>query len=262
MSDPGSAPMVRTRGLTKRFGDREVLRGIDLDVPEGQVVSIIGPSGSGKSTLLRTLMTLDRPDAGRIEIDGESLYTELRGGAEVPAGEAHIRRVRGRIGMVFQHFNLFPHLTALENVTEAPVHVLGLSKADATRHGTEYLRRVGLGDKLEAYPRELSGGQKQRVAIARALALHPPVMLFDEITSALDPELVGGILELLADLSRAREITMLIVTHEMRFARESSDRILFFDRGIVLEDDEPGVIFTAPRHERTREFLQSVLGPV
>ncbi len=252
-------PMIAIRGLRKAFGDREVLRGIDLDVPEGQVVSVIGPSGSGKSTLLRILMTLDRPDAGRIEIGGDSLYTEDRGGREVPASEAHIRRIRGRLGMVFQHFNLFPHFTALENVMEAPVHVLGRPKAEARREAAAHLERVGLGDKLDALPRELSGGQKQRVAIARALALHPPVMLFDEITSALDPELVGGILDLLRELSRAREMTMLIVTHEMRFARDSSDRILFFDRGMVLEDAGPDVMFTAPRHERTRAFLQSIL---
>ena len=251
--------MIAIRGLRKAFGGREVLNGIDLDVPEGQVVSIIGPSGSGKSTLLRILMTLDRPDAGRIEIGGESLYTERRGDREVPAGEAHIRRVRGRIGMVFQHFNLFPHFTALQNVMEAPVHVLGRPKADAAREAAAHLGRVGLGDKLDALPRELSGGQKQRVAIARALAMRPPVMLFDEITSALDPELVGGILDLLRELSRAREMTMLIVTHEMRFARDSSDRILFFDRGIVLEDARPDVMFTEPRHERAREFLRSIL---
>jgi polar amino acid transport system ATP-binding protein len=252
-------PMIAIRGLHKAFGGREVLSGIDLDVPEGQVVSIIGPSGSGKSTLLRILMTLDRPDAGRIAIGGESLYTERRGDREVPAGEGHIRRVRGRIGMVFQHFNLFPHFTALENVMEAPVHVLGVPTAEAAREAAAGLERVGLGDKLHALPRELSGGQKQRVAIARALAMHPPVMLFDEITSALDPELVGGILDLLRELSRAREMTMLIVTHEMRFARDSSDRTLFFDRGIVLEDARPDVMFTAPRHERTREFLRSIL---
>jgi polar amino acid transport system ATP-binding protein len=252
-------PMIAIRSLRKRFGDREVLCGIDLDVPEGQVVSVIGPSGSGKTTLLRILMTLDRPDAGRIEIAGDSLYTERRGSVEVPAGERHLRTIRGRIGMVFQHFNLFPHLTAIQNVMEAPVYVRGLSKGDAAREAAVYLERVGLGDKLDALPRELSGGQKQRVAIARALAMRPPVMLFDEITSALDPELVGGILDLLRELSRAREMTMLIVTHEMRFARDSSDRVLFFDRGMVLEDAEPDVIFTAPRHGRTREFLHSVL---
>jgi polar amino acid transport system ATP-binding protein len=252
-------PMIAIRGLRKRFGDREVLSGVDLDVPEGQVVSIIGPSGSGKSTLLRILMTLERPDEGRIAIAGESLYTERRNGRDTPARDAHIRRIRGRVGMVFQHFNLFPHLTAIQNVMEAPVHVRGLSRPDAAREAAEYLARVGLGDKRHALPRELSGGQKQRVAIARALAMRPPIMLFDEITSALDPELVGGILDLLRDLSRAREMTCLIVTHEMRFAREASDRILFFDRGKVLEDAEPGVMFTAPRHERTRAFLHSIL---
>jgi polar amino acid transport system ATP-binding protein len=259
MSGRRPAATVRIRGLRKRFGDRDVLCGIDLDVPAGQVVSIIGPSGSGKSTLLRVLMTLERPDAGRVEIGGESLYTECRNGRETPAGEAHVRRVRGSVGMVFQHFNLFPHLTALDNVMEAPVHVRGLARADAAREAEAHLARVGLSDKLGAYPRELSGGQKQRVAIARALAMQPPLMLFDEITSALDPELVGGVLDLLGELSRSREMTMLIVTHEMRFARDSSDRILFFDRGMVLEDAEPALIFSAPRHARTRAFLQSVL---
>lgn len=252
-------PMVRIRGLRKGFGGREVLRGVDLDVPEGQIVSIIGRSGSGKSTLLRVLMTLERPDSGHVEVAGQSVFSEMYRGQERPASEAHMRRVRTKVGMVFQHFNLFPHMTALHNVMEAPVHVLGLSKADARGHAMEYLDRVGLSDKLDAYPAELSGGQKQRVAIARALAMRPPLMLFDEITSALDPELVGGILDVLRELSASREMTMLIVTHEMGFARESSDRVLFFDDGLVLEDAPPGEMFTQPRHERTREFLKSVL---
>ncbi|MGH9162571.1 MAG: ectoine/hydroxyectoine ABC transporter ATP-binding protein EhuA [Vicinamibacteraceae bacterium] len=253
------APIVRIQGLHKRFGALEVLRGLDLEIPEGQVVSIIGPSGSGKSTLLRMLMTLDRPDSGRIEIAGESLYTVRKDGRERPAGEAHVRRVRRNIGMVFQHFNLFPHMTVLQNVTEAPVHVLGLSKAEAEHAATADLERVGLGDKLTAYPAELSGGQKQRVAIARALAMHPRIMLFDEITSALDPELVGGILDLLRELAASGETTMLIVTHVMSFARRCSHRVLFFDHGVVLEDAHPEEIFTAPRHERAREFLASIL---
>ena len=252
-------PLVRIRQLRKRFGDLEVLRGIDLDVPDGQVVSIIGPSGSGKSTLLRVLMTLDWPDGGRIEIGGESLYTMPGNGSEVPATQGHVRRVRRSIGMVFQHFNLFPHMTALQNVMEAPVHVLRLPKEDARRQAASYLDRVGLTDKLLAYPRELSGGQKQRVAIARALAMHPRLMLLDEITSALDPELVGGILDLLRDVSRTREMTMLIVTHEMAFARSSSDRVLFFDQGLIVEDAKPEIMFTSPREDRTREFLKSIL---
>jgi polar amino acid transport system ATP-binding protein len=257
MSGEAAVPLVRIRQLHKRFGPIEVLRGIDLDVPEGQVVSIIGPSGSGKSTLLRILMTLERPDEGSVDIAGEALYPAGRNGRA--AGEAHVRRVRRHIGMVFQHFNLFPHMTALQNVMEAPVHVLGLPGHEARQQASAYLARVGLGDKLQAYPRELSGGQKQRVAIARALAMRPRLMLFDEITSALDPELVGGILDLLRDLTAAREMTMLIVTHEMSFARSSSDRVLFFDRGVIVEDAGPAVMFTAPRHERTREFLRGVL---
>jgi len=253
-------PAVRVRGLRKAFGELEVLKGIDLDVPEGQVVAVIGPSGSGKSTLLRVLMTLEHPDAGRIEIGGESLFTMMRGDREVPADGAHLRHVRQALGMVFQHFNLFPHMTALANVMEAPRHVLGKSKDEARREAAAYLERVGLGDKLEAYPAELSGGQKQRVAIARALALHPRIMLFDEITSALDPELVGGILALLRELADSGEMTMLIVTHEMGFARESSDRVLFFDKGVIVEDAPPETIFTAPAHARTRDFLSSLLG--
>jgi len=261
MSERPSAPLVRIRGLWKRFGELAVLRGIDLDVPDGQVVSIIGPSGSGKSTLLRVLMTLEWPTEGRVEIAGEPLFTMRRGGRDHPADEAHMRRVRGRIGMVFQHFNLFPHMTAIQNVMEAPASVLRLSKADARDRAAGYLRRVELGDKLDAYPRELSGGQKQRVAIARALAMRPQLMLFDEITSALDPELVGGILALLRELSATREMTMLIVTHEMSFARGSSDRVLFFDRGAIVEDADPETVFTAPQQPRTREFLRSILTP-
>ena len=260
MSEGAAVPLVRIRHLHKRFGAIEVLRGIDLDVPEGQVVSIIGPSGSGKSTLLRVLMTLERPDEGSVDIAGDALYPAAQNG-HGRAGEAQARRVRRHIGMVFQQFNLFPHMTALQNVMEAPVHVLGLPGHEARQQASAYLARVGLGDKLQAYPRELSGGQKQRVAIARALAMRPRLMLFDEITSALDPELVGGILDLLGDLTTERGMTMLIVTHEMSFARSSSDRVLFFDRGLIVEDAEPAVMFTAPRRDRTREFLRSVLNP-
>jgi polar amino acid transport system ATP-binding protein len=247
------------RGLSTRLGRFVVLGGIDLDVPERLVFSILGPCVSVMSPLRRVLFTLERPDAGRVEIAGESLYTEPRGDGERPAGEAHIRRVRRQVGMVFQHFNLFPHMTALENVMEAPVHVLRLSRADARDRATSYLDRVGLADKRDAYPRQLSGGQKQRVAIARALAMQPRLMLFDEITSALDPELVGGILDLLRELGAAHDMTMLIVTHEMGFARSSSDRVLFFDGGAILEDASPAVLFTATTHPRTRDFLKSIL---
>jgi polar amino acid transport system ATP-binding protein len=250
---------IRVLGLMKSYGDLQVLRGINIDIPQGQTVSIIGPSGSGKSTFLRILMTLEGPNSGRIEIDGESLFTMKKAGKEVPANRAYIRRIRRKISMVFQQFNLFPHMRVLRNVTEAPIHVLGLSKSEAVKRARHYLEIVGLNDKFDAYPGQLSGGQKQRVAIARALAMKPEIMLFDEITSALDPELVGGIMDLLRTISETGDTSMLIVTHEMNFARESSDRVLFFDQGMILEDGLPEVIFTHPKHDRTREFLQSVL---
>lgn len=250
---------VRLEGIVKRYGELEVLRGVNLEIPSGQTVAVIGPSGSGKSTLLRLLMTLDKPDAGRIEIAGESLWTVFRNGREVPADARHVRRLRGKVGMVFQHFNLFPHMTALGNVIEAPMRVRGLPRAEAEALGMEQLERVGLADKRNAYPAELSGGQKQRVAIARALAMQPEIMLLDEITSALDPELVGGILKLLDELARTRRMTMLIVTHHMKFAERCSDRVLFFEQGRILEEGRPEVIFHNPRQERTRQFLESIL---
>jgi polar amino acid transport system ATP-binding protein len=253
-----AGPIVRLRGIRKRYGAQEVLRGVDLDVRAGETVSIIGPSGSGKSTLLRLIMTLDRPDAGRIEIDGESPWPErARGMSGRNAGMA-LRRVRGKVGMVFQHFNLFPHLSVLGNVMEAPLRVLGLPSDQAQACAQRYLAAVGMTDKADAYPAVLSGGQRQRVAIARALAMQPKVMLFDEITSALDPELVGGILALLQELSAAGEMTMLIVTHHMRFARSSSDRVLFFDGGVVVEDAHPQALFDAPADERVRRFIAAV----
>ncbi|UCD70369.1 MAG: ectoine/hydroxyectoine ABC transporter ATP-binding protein EhuA [Betaproteobacteria bacterium] len=247
------------RDVHKHFDKLKVLRGIDLDVPQAQTVSIIGPSGSGKSTLLRLLMTLDPPTAGRIEIEGESLWTVERQGGEVAAPEQHIRKVRSKVGMVFQHFNLFPHMSAQANVALAPVNVKGLAKTEANERAGHYLDMVGLGDKYNAFPAQLSGGQKQRVAIARALAMEPRIMLFDEITSALDPELVGGILAILRDLSNRRFMTMLIVTHEMNFAERSSDRVLFFDEGRILEDGPPEQVLKNPREQRTRDFLRSVL---
>ena len=267
-------PMVRLEGVSKAYGSLEVLRGIDLEIPSGQTVSIIGPSGSGKSTLLRLLMTLDQPDSGTIEIDGETLWSMPRppnsersgiwrgksaNGSGPVASSSHLRLIRGKVGMVFQHFNLFPHMTALGNVAEAPVQVQGLNSDQGRERARQYLELVGLGDKLSAYPHELSGGQKQRVAIARALALRPKVMLFDEITSALDPELVGGILAILQDLARQRLMTMLIVTHHMKFAERCSDRVLFFEQGKIHEDGPPQKLFHTPSEERTREFLQAVL---
>ena len=252
-------PIIRLRGVHKSYGAQLVLRGIDLDVPAGETVSVIGPSGSGKSTLLRLLMTLDRPDRGLIEIDGGAPWLAEQDGRPGKPDERRLRRVRSKLGMVFQHFNLFPHMTALGNVCEAPVHVLGLTAAAARERALDYLSMVGLADKADAYPATLSGGQKQRVAIARALAMQPKIMLFDEITSALDPELVGGILQLLRRLAEQRTMTIVIVTHHMAFAESTSDRVLFFDHGVIVEDGPPSVIFRSPSEERTRRFLDAVL---
>lgn len=252
---------IELKGVTKRFGDVTVLRDINLHIEAGQTVSVIGPSGSGKSTLLRLLMALDKPEKGEIFIDGESMWRVPAGtnGDTKPAPASHVRRIRGKIGMVFQHFNLFPHMTALQNVMEAPQYVMGLSKEEARERAAEYLTMVGLGDKLDSYPGNLSGGQKQRVGIARALAMSPHVMLFDEVTSALDPELVGGILEIMQDLARQRTMTMIIVTHQMTFAERSSDRTLFFDQGQVVEDAPSEQLFKNPQHERTKAFLDAVI---
>jgi polar amino acid transport system ATP-binding protein len=251
--------IVHMRGVNKSYGDLRVLRDLDLEVARGERLAVIGPSGSGKSTLLRLLMTLERPDSGLIEVDGDPLYEIERGGRRVAGDERHLRRVRGKVGMVFQHFNLFPHMKALENVVLAPMRVLGMSRGEADARGRELLSMVGLGDKVDAYPAQLSGGQKQRVAIARALALQPRVMLFDEVTSALDPELVGEVLQVLRRLAQDTDMTMIVVTHEMSFARDIADRVAFFDHGRVVEDDTPDVIFANPQHERTREFLRAVL---
>ncbi|MBI2952423.1 ectoine/hydroxyectoine ABC transporter ATP-binding protein EhuA [bacterium] len=251
--------MVRLGKVNKSYGDLRVLRDLDIEVAPGERLAVIGPSGSGKSTLLRLLMTLERPDSGLIEVDGDSLWEMERGGRQAPADERHLRRVRGKVGMVFQHFNLFPHMKALENVALAPMRVLGLSRREAEARGRELLGRVGLEGKVDAYPAQLSGGQKQRVAIARALAAQPRVMLFDEVTSALDPELVGEVLNVLRQLAQDTDMTMIVVTHEMNFAREIADRVAFFDHGRVVEDDTPDVIFANPQHERTREFLRAVI---
>jgi polar amino acid transport system ATP-binding protein len=252
-------PIVRLRDVRKSFGELQVLRDLNLDVRAGQKVALIGPSGSGKSTILRIIMTLEGIDSGRVEIAGNSIWTMVRNGAEVPADDNHLRQVRANVGMVFQHFNLFPHMNVLRNVTEAPIHVLGLPRDEAKRRATELLELVGLTDKVDAYPAQLSGGQKQRVAIARALAMRPKIMLFDEVTSALDPELVGEVLSVLRTLAYETEMTMLIVTHEIRFAQEIADRVVFMEGGRVVEDDVPEVIFSNPKHERTREFLNAVL---
>lgn len=253
-------PIVKFDKVVKRFGDLTVLNKLDFDVRKGEKVSIIGPSGSGKSTVLRILMTLEGIDEGRVTVDGDPLWHEPNASGElVPASETHLRKMRSKLGMVFQHFNLFPHMTVLRNITEAPVQVLGLSKADAKLRGEELLELVGLSDQANKYPSQLSGGQKQRVGIARALAMRPSILLFDEPTSALDPELVGEVLNVIGKLADEHDLTMLLVTHEMRFAREISDRVCFFDRGRIREEGAPEDIFTDPNEDRTREFLQAVL---
>jgi polar amino acid transport system ATP-binding protein len=252
-------PIVQFQAVTKRFGDLVVLDALNLDVAPNEQLVIIGPSGSGKSTLLRLLMTLERPNDGHIKVDGDYLYHMERGGQLVPADLRHIRKVRGNIGMVFQQFNLFPHMTALRNVTEAPRHVLGLSREEARERAEELLGLVGLGGKLDSYPSQLSGGQQQRVAIARALAMRPRIMLFDEVTSALDPELVGEVLGVMRTLAVEHDQTMLIVTHEMSFARDIADRVCFFDKGRIVEQGPPARIFSEPTEVRTREFLRAVL---
>jgi polar amino acid transport system ATP-binding protein len=251
--------MVRFEQVTKSYGSLVVLDQLDLDVAAGEKVAIIGPSGSGKTTVLRMLMTLERINGGVIWVDGEPLTSMQRNGELVPADQRHLRRMRGKIGMVFQHFNLFPHMTALKNCMEAPVTVLGLSRDEAQSRGRELLEMVGLGDKLDHYPAQLSGGQQQRVAIARALAMRPKVMLFDEVTSALDPELVGEVLNVIRQLGDAHDLTMLMVTHQMGFAKEFADRVCFFYGGRICEQGAPETIFGAPENERTQQFLRAVL---
>jgi polar amino acid transport system ATP-binding protein len=258
-SQTTTAPIVRFERVTKSFGHVTVLRELDLSVAPAEKVAIIGPSGSGKTTILRVLMTLERPTAGVVFVNGEPLWHKRVTGQLVPADRAHLRRMRGAIGMVFQHFNLFPHMTVLRNVTEAPIYVNKQPPAAAAEYARELLNMVGLSDKFDSYPYQLSGGQKQRVAIARALAMKPRVMMFDEVTSALDPELVGEVLGVMRKLARETEMTMLIVTHEMGFAREVADRVLFFDGGRIVEDGPPAQIFDHPAEPRTREFLRAVL---
>lgn len=245
--------------VEKAFGENVVLNKLDLQTDPGEVVVIIGPSGSGKTTILRVIMTLERIDEGTIQIDGHHLYHEEKNGELVAASEKHIRSVRSDISMVFQHFNLFPHMSARQNVMLAPMKVKGLGEDEADAQAQELLNKVGLGDKLDHTPSELSGGQKQRVAIARSLAMEPKVMLFDEVTSALDPELVGEVLSVLRELAASGEMTMMMVTHEMGFASEMADRVLMFDKGQILEQGPPDKIFKNPDHERTKTFLRAVL---
>ncbi|MBM7095420.1 amino acid ABC transporter ATP-binding protein [Bacillus sp. H-16] len=240
--------MIQVRDLHKSFGDLEVLKGIDADVKEKEVVCVIGPSGSGKSTFLRCLNMLEEITSGEVVIDGEKLTDP----------KVNINKLRSRVGMVFQHFNLFPHMTVLENVMLGPLKVKEMKKAETEELALALLKKVGLSDKAHVYPGSLSGGQKQRVAIARALAMNPKVMLFDEPTSALDPELVGGVLEAMKDLAK-EGMTMVVVTHEMGFAREMGDRVIFMDQGKIMEEGKPEEIFDNPQNPRTQDFLRMVL---
>jgi polar amino acid transport system ATP-binding protein len=249
-------PLLKLDGIHKRFGELEVLRGIDLEVGRGEVVCVIGPSGSGKSTLLRCINLLEPPEEGEIFLEGRDIC-KGPGSGEGESGW-DVNFLRQRIGMVFQQFNLFPHRTALQNVTMAPEKALGRSKAEAQQKGTALLERVGLGDKLNQYPERLSGGQQQRVAIARALAMDPHLMLFDEVTSALDPELVKEVLDVMRELV-SEGMTMIVVTHEMGFAHEVGDRIVFMDAGQIVEQGPPSSVLDDPREERTKRFLGLVL---
>jgi polar amino acid transport system ATP-binding protein len=255
MSD---VPMVLADRVSKSFGSNHVLRGISLEVPRGEVLCLVGPSGSGKSTFLRCINHLERVDAGRLAVDGTLVGYEERGGKLYELRPKVAAKQRSDIGMVFQKFNLFPHMTALENIIEAPTLVRGLSKAKAVARGKELLDRVGLANKAGAYPAHLSGGQQQRVAIARALAMDPKLMLFDEPTSALDPELVGEVLDVMKGLAESG-MTMIVVTHELGFAREVADSVVFMDDGVVVEAGRPDDVLTNPQHARTKAFLSKVL---
>jgi polar amino acid transport system ATP-binding protein len=250
--------MVKAEGVHKRYGRNEVLKGITLEVGKGEVMCLLGPSGSGKSTFLRCINHLEKINAGRLSVDGELVGYRQVGDKLHELREAEVARQRAEIGMVFQHFNLFPHMTAIENVTCAPVYVKRLARDRARTRGAELLAKVGLPDKLDHYPAQLSGGQQQRVAIARALAMEPKLMLFDEPTSALDPELVDEVLQSMKELAR-EGMTMVVVTHEMGFAREVADTVVFMDAGVVVEAGTPAAVLGEPREERTRAFLSKVL---
>ena len=251
-------PMVKAEAVHKSFGRLEVLRGIDLEVFPGEVMCMIGPSGSGKSTFLRCINHLEKIDAGRLSVDGELVGYKQRGDKLHELPDAEVCKKRSEIGMVFQRFNLFPHMTALENVIEAPVRVKKESRAVAVERARQLLGRVGLSEKVDVYPNQLSGGQQQRVAIARALAMEPKLMLFDEPTSALDPELVGDVLDVMRALAEDG-MTMVVVTHEMGFAREVGDSLVFMDGGVIVESGKPRDVLANPREERTRSFLSKVL---
>src|SRR5271156_3382602 len=256
---PPAPALVSMRGISKSYGERKILDGIALDVAQGEKVALIGPSGSGKTTILRLAIGLVKPDEGTIRIDGNYLWHEARPDGLRPAGERHARKVRRSIGIVFQHFNLFPHMTALQNVREPLVHVLGLSRAESDARAIDLLSQVGLKKHLTKRPAQLSGGQQQRVAIARSLALQPKVMLFAEVTSALDPELVGEVLRIVRELAHASDMSMLIVTHEISFAADIADRVLMFDEGRLVEEGPPLQVLKNPVNPRTRQFLRAIL---
>jgi polar amino acid transport system ATP-binding protein len=253
-----TAPMVKAESVRKSFGRLEVLKGITLEVARGEVMCLIGPSGSGKSTLLRCINHLEKINAGRLSVDGDLVGYRQKGAKLYEQRESEVAESRSSIGMVFQRFNLFPHMTAIENVIEAPIHVQNRPKAEAVLRGRELLKRVGLADKFDEYPRRLSGGQQQRVAIARALAMDPKLMLFDEPTSALDPELIKEVLDVMRDLAGIG-MTMIVVTHEIEFAKDVANRVVFMDAGVVVEEGSPHDVLDHPKHERTKRFLGLVL---
>ena len=257
-ADPASTPMVKAEGVCKNFGALKVLKGVTLEIGRGQVLVLVGPSGSGKSTFLRCINHLEQVNGGRLYVDGELIGYHERGGKlyEMPPREA--AKQRRDIGMVFQHFNLFPHRNALANIIEAPMQVKGVKKAEAIERAKDLLDQVGLSDKATAYPAQLSGGQQQRVAIARALAMKPKLMLFDEPTSALDPELVGEVLGVMKKLA-SEGMTMVVVTHEMGFAREVADQLVFMDAGVIVERGNPREVLSNPQHDRTKAFLSKVM---
>ncbi|MFW1676343.1 ectoine/hydroxyectoine ABC transporter ATP-binding protein EhuA [Pontibacter sp. JAM-7] len=254
-----STAKIRFQGVQKSFGDQVLFDGFDLDIQDQEIVTLIGPSGSGKSTLLRMLMTLENINGGEIYVDGEPLWQQQHSGNQTSVDQPHLRHMRSKMGMVFQHFNLFPHMTVLRNIAEAPMRVLGKSRHQAYTEAEQLLAQVGLAEKGDAFPADLSGGQKQRVGIARTLAMQPSVLLLDEITSALDPELVDEVLDVIRQLAKTQRYTMLLVTHEMYFAREISDRVCFLEQGKIVEEGTPEALFNNPSEPRTQSFLASFL---
>ncbi len=258
MSSDTHNPAVQMRQVEKKYGKQIVLSELDLDVHQGEKLALIGPSGSGKSTILRILMTLEAIQKGEVYIDGSPLWKNVNGKTTSATGQ-DLHNIRTHVGMVFQHYNLFPHMRVLENLTAAPIQVLNKNREEVDTLARDLLEKVGLADKAEAWPAELSGGQKQRVAIARALAMQPDIMLLDEVTSALDPEVVGEVLDVLRDLAKHSGMTMLLVTHEMAFAKEIADRVLFMDGGHIVESGTPEQIFNNPTEERTQTFLKRIL---